>query len=142
MNLCYYQPVYNEDSDDVENEIIKLSIMHEQIDEENPVPPVIDSNDTSLEDTKCTKCEFNGITEEELRKHIVDLHSIVQEFKCMTTEDDLQHHVAQMHNLSCAYCWKVFIDKDELSKHSQNCQNDRKEKGWMDASLLLDVCKN
>ena len=47
MNLCYYQPVYNEDSDDVENEIIKLSIMHEQIDEENPVPPVIDSNDTS-----------------------------------------------------------------------------------------------
>ena len=68
MNLCYYQPVYNEDSDDVENEIIKLSIMHEQIDEENPVPPVIDSNDTSSEDTKCTKCKLNGITEEELRK--------------------------------------------------------------------------
>ena len=46
-----------------------------------------------------------------------------------------------MHHLSCVDCWKVFNDKDELSKHSSNCQNERKRKR-MDASLLLDVDGN
>ena len=63
------------------NELIKLSIMHEQMDEENPTP-VIASNDTSLEDAKCTSCEFIAIDEESLRKHIVDKHGILKEFKC------------------------------------------------------------
>ena len=76
-------------------------------------------------DKSCSKCEFTGNTNIEIKNHMIQMHP--QEFECKTCEasfprrSDLEEHISSTHEMSesfqCDKCTKKFVMKWRLQKH-------------------------
>ena len=139
---CYSSPVFNEDIEDEVNTLLSLAYINEESMDQDESS---DSNEEIVlsEDIICTNCDFKALSEDLLRKHILDVHSVVLEIQCefcgdkLESQTNLKNHISSDHSLTCLDCWKNFNEKEELESQNALCSSE-----WKPAFYLIHLAIN